>query len=113
MIRRLAFALASGGIMLLLLFLGAAAAHAQSTEVLEPRSLALGESLRADATGSLAIALNPSGLPLSHGYQLEGTFGYRPTDHANVETVSIYDSVTSRVAACLYYQHLGSSANTD
>jgi hypothetical protein len=108
MIRRLPSALVSVGIILVCV-----TAHAQSTEVADPRSMAMGESLRADATGSLAISLNPSGLPLSHGYQLEGTFGYRPTDHANVETASICDSVTSRVAACLYYQHIGSSANTD
>jgi hypothetical protein len=80
-------------------------AHAES-DLLNPRAIAVGEALRAAATGALAISLNPAGLALARSYVIEGSYGYRPEDHAHVEAVSLCDSVTSRVAACLSYNHL-------
>jgi hypothetical protein len=75
-------------------------------DVLGARSLAVGESLRAAATGSLATHLNPAGVALARSYVIEGGYGYRPDDKSHIQAVSLCDSVTSRVAACLYYNHL-------
>src|SRR5262249_33649941 len=73
----------------------------------------MGESLRAASTGSLATILNPAGLVLTRNYVLEGAYGYRPDDHANIQSISVCDSVTTRVAACLYYTHLSADVTLD
>jgi len=72
----------------------------------------MGESLRAAATGSLSTTQNPAGAALAKSYVIEGGYGYRPEDHSNIEAVSICDSVTSRVAACLAYDHLSADLTT-
>lgn len=76
------------------------------TDVINARAIGVGESLRAAAAGSLATILNPAGLALSRGYVIEGGYGYRPDDSSHIQNVSICDSVTTRVGACLYYTHL-------
>lgn len=76
------------------------------SDALSPRAIGVGESLRAAATGSLATSLNPSGLVMSRSFVIEGSYGYRPEDHAHIQSVSICDSVTNRVGACLFYRHL-------
>jgi len=91
---------------------GASVGHADP-DVLSPRALGMGESLRAAATGSLSTTQNPAGVALTKSYVLEGGYGYRPEDHSNIESISICDSVTSRVAACLAYDHLTSDLTTD
>src|SRR5204863_928724 len=53
--------------------------------------------------------LNPAGAALTGAYVLEGTFGMRPVDNARTAQASVCDSVTSRVAACLYYEYLKAS----
>ncbi len=90
----------------------AAIAHADG-DLLTPRSLGMGDSLRASASGSLATTLNPAGVALTRTYVLEGGYGYRAADHSNIQAVSLCDSVTSRVAACLAYDHLSSDLTTD
>ncbi len=77
-------------------------------EVLSPRATGVGESLRAAATGSLATKLNPAGLALVRSYVIEASYGYTPGDKTHVQAVSICDSVTARVGACLFYNHLSS-----
>lgn len=91
---------------------GVSVARADFVE-LSPRALGMGESLRAAATGALAITQNPAGIALSKTYVLEGDYGYRPDDHTNVEMVSVCDSVTARVGACLSYNHLSSDFTTN
>jgi hypothetical protein len=87
--------------------------HADNdADILSPRSLGMGESLRAAASGSLATTQNPAGVALTKSYVIEGGYGYRPEDHSNIEAVSICDSVTSRVGACLAYNHLSADLTT-
>lgn len=72
-----------------------------------PRAVALGEALRAVAVGSLATNLNPAGIALTRSYVIEGTFGTtRDEENGTTASVSVCDSVTTRVAACLYYDFL-------
>jgi hypothetical protein len=75
------------------------------TDYLGPRELAVGESMRADARGALAITLNPAGLALSRELVFEGTFGHRFEDGANVFTISGCDS-TVPIPGCFYYRYL-------
>lgn len=99
-----------GGVVVALLSLVAGGARAQSlTEALSPRSVGMGESLRAAATGALAPLLNPAGVALTKSYVFEGFYGFRPEDKSHVEAVSLCDSVTTSVAACLSYDHLSAS----
>src|SRR5262245_26949957 len=90
-----------------------AAAQATGPDAVSPRTLAMGESLRAAATGSLSTILNPAGVVLTKSYVLEGSYGYRPEDHANIQAVSVCDSVTTRIGACLYYDHLSADFTLD
>jgi hypothetical protein len=75
-------------------------------DVLSPRAIGVGEALRAAATGSLATTLNPAGIVTNRSYVIEGSYGYRPDDKSHIQMVSICDSVTTRVGACIYYRHL-------
>jgi hypothetical protein len=90
---------------------GKASAEADSlTDNFGPRQVALGEALRAAASGSAATTANPAGVALSRAYVIEGSFGVRPEDDARAAGASVCDSVTSaRVAACLYYDYFSSS----
>lgn len=71
---------------------------------LGPREIAVGESLRAEAKGGMATTLNPAGLPLTHELVLETNFGYRPSDGANIASISACDS-TVPVPGCFYYRY--------
>jgi hypothetical protein len=96
------------------LWIGAAASPVLADpDVITPRALAMGESLRASASGALSTSLNPAGVALTKTYVLEGGYAYRAADHSNIQAVSICDSVTSRVAACLAYDHLSADMTTD
>lgn len=75
---------------------------------LGPRALAMGDSLRGDSHGALAISLNPSGLPGNDELVFEGSYGYRFTDGASSVTASGCDS-TGIVPGCFYYRYLGAS----
>lgn len=91
-------------------FLVALGANAQAdadslTDNLGPRELAVGESMRASAVGSLSTVLNPAGLALNNQLVFEGSFGYRNQDHASIGAVSACDSTTP-VAGCFYYHYL-------
>lgn len=69
-----------------------------------PRELALGESMRANATGAAAITLNPAGLSMSRELVFEGSYGYRDIDSADSLTISACDS-TVPVPGCFYYRY--------
>lgn len=75
------------------------------TDNLGPRELALGESLRAGAVGSLSTVLNPAGLALNQQLVFEGSYGYRNADSASIASISACDSTTP-VAGCFYYHYL-------
>lgn len=84
-----------------------AAADANSlTDYFGPREVSLGETMRADAYGSLATTLNPAGLALNRQLVFEGAYGYRPGDSASTVSVSACDSTVS-VPGCFYYHYFG------
>src|SRR5262249_30094710 len=93
--------------------MAAAAGAKPGRDIRSRRAIAMGGALGAAAPGSLATSLNPAGIVLTRSYVLEGSYGYRPEDHANIEAVSICDSVTTRVGACLYYDHLSADFTLD
>lgn len=104
--------LATSAVMTTLL-LGSAVARADSLEdTLGPREIALGEAMRADATGATAIALNPSGLALNRELVFEGGYGYRTADSASLVAVSACDS-TATVPGCFYYDYAGANPELD
>ena len=75
------------------------------TDNLGPRELALGESMRAGAVGSLSTVLNPAGLALNRQLVFEGSYGYRNADSASIASISACDSTTP-IAGCFYYHYL-------
>jgi hypothetical protein len=75
------------------------------TDGLGARSMGTGEAGRADAFGSAATHLNPAGAALARSYVLEGDGGYRAEDDTLWGRVSVCDSVSSVIAACVYYDY--------
>lgn len=82
------------------------------SDSLGPREVALGEGMRAGATGAMAITLNPAGLPLTRELVFEGSFGYRPDDRASLVGISACDS-TNAAPGCFYYHYVGNSPEID
>ena len=78
-------------------------------DVLTPRSIALGSALRASASGGLGPVLNPAGMTLNKAYNVDLSYGFRVQDVGSSLYLAIVDSVTSRVAAGVYYQFVHSS----
>jgi hypothetical protein len=86
-------------------------AHADGDALVDglgPREVAVGEALRASATGASAIGMNPAGLPLNRELVFEGGYGYRMSDDASILGVSACDS-TNVAPGCFYYSY----ASTD
>lgn len=86
-------------------------AHAEGdalVDMLGPREVAVGEAMRGGSTGSTAIVLNPSGLPLNRELVFEGGYGYRLSDAASLVGVSACDS-TALTPGCFYYSYAGSN----
>jgi hypothetical protein len=75
---------------------------------LGPREVALGEGARAGATGAMSTTLNPAGLPLTRELVFEGSYGYRPDDHASMVGIAACDS-TNAMPGCFYYHYAGMS----
>lgn len=87
-----------------------ASAEADSlNDSMGPRAVGLGEALRASAAGAAATTLNPAGAALVRNYVIEGSYGFRGQDDATIAGVSVCDSVTARVAACLYYSYFSAA----
>jgi hypothetical protein len=101
------------GSLLTMSLLGSAYADGDAlVDSLGPREIAVGEALRAGATGSTAIGLNPAGLPLNNELVFEGGYGYRASDQASLVDVSACDS-TNVVPGCFYYQYAGSNPDLE
>ena len=94
---------------LLIALIGTARAEGDAlVDSLGPREIAVGEAMRAEATGSTAIGLNPAGLPLNNELVFEGGYGYRAADQASIVNVSACDS-TNALPGCFYYEYAGSN----
>ncbi|HEU4732641.1 MAG TPA: hypothetical protein VFT22_32320 [Kofleriaceae bacterium] len=88
---------------------GSARAGADSLDdLLGPREIAVGEALRAGATGAAGVDLNPSGIPLNRELVFEGGYGYRGADSASLVAVSACDS-TNAMPGCFFYNYVGSN----
>jgi hypothetical protein len=95
----------------LILVASLGSAHAEGdalVDMLGPREVAVGEAMRGGSTGSTAIGLNPSGLPLNRELVFEGGYGYRLSDEASLIGVSACDS-TAPTPGCFYYSYAGSN----
>ncbi|MGE5186179.1 MAG: hypothetical protein ACM31C_29190 [Acidobacteriota bacterium] len=77
-------------------------------DLLGPREIAVGDAMRAGATGASAIALNPADLPLSRDVVFEGGYGYRLSDQASLVGVSACDT-TAAYPGCFYYDYAGTN----
>jgi len=77
------------------------------TDSLGAREIAVGDAMRAGATGSSARS-NPAGLPLTSELVFEGGYGYRGIDSTSVVQVSACDS-TNAAPGCFYYDYVTSS----
>ncbi len=96
-----------------MLVVGSARADTDSlNDMLGPREIAVGESMRGGATGASAIGLNPSGLPLNHELVFEGGYGYRASDSASLIGVSACDS-TNDMPGCFFYDYAGANPDLD
>jgi hypothetical protein len=97
------------GVLAVTGLLGSAHAEPDSLDdLMGPREIAVGEAMRAGATGSTAITLNPSGLPLNNELVFEGGYGYRASDSASLIGVSACDS-TNALPGCFFYDYAGSN----
>ena len=78
--------------------------------VLNARGYGMGSAGIGSATGALASQLNPSGLTLSHEYDLEATYGFDVHSLGSTLHLAIADSATnSRVMMGVYYTFIHSS----
>jgi hypothetical protein len=88
----------------------APAARAGDLQVVPPRSLGMGGSLRGSAAGGGAIMLNPSGMSLSRSYVVEGSYQYLNREQGHLGHVSIVDSTSGfNFAGGLYYTYATAS----
>jgi hypothetical protein len=62
--------------------------------------------MRATPTGGEAVLLNPAGMSLIRQYAIEADYGINIEQLGHHVHVSLVDSVTSRVAAGLYYTYI-------
>jgi hypothetical protein len=86
----------------------AASASAQE-DFVGVRAMGMGEAQRASATGASGPLINPAGMSLVRQYVIEGMYGVRIERVGHNANVSIVDSVTSRVAAGLFYTYINES----
>lgn len=97
--------LVRGSLIVITSLIGTAHADGDSlVDTLGPREVAVGEALRAGATGATAIGMNPAGLPLNRELVFEGGYGYRLSDDASLIGVSACDS-TNAMPGCFYYSY--------
>ena len=80
-------------------------------DLIDPRSMAMGEAGRGLSTGESSVGLNPSGVAFNHEFAMEVDYGYRLSDSASIVNASACDS-TNAVPGCFYYHYTGASPST-
>jgi hypothetical protein len=70
------------------------------------RAMGMGEAQRATATGASAVLMNPAGMSLVRQYVIEGMYGIKIESVGHHANLSVVDSITSRVAAGLFYSFI-------
>jgi hypothetical protein len=81
------------------------------SDLIDPRSMAMGEAGRGMATGEASVGLNPSGVAFNHEFAIEADYGYRASDGASLVNASACDS-TNAVPGCFYYHYTGASPDS-
>ena len=72
---------------------------------LNPRAIALGQTLRASASGTSGLYLNPAVIAMTPLYHLELMYQYTGKDNMHMGGVSLVDSVTTVVAAGVAFNY--------
>jgi hypothetical protein len=89
---------------------GPPAARAGDLQVVPPRSLGMGGTLRGAAAGGGAIMLNPSGMSLARSYVVVVSYQYINREQGHLGHVSVVDSTSGfNVAGGLYYTYATAS----
>lgn len=70
------------------------------------RAMGMGEAQRATATGASGPLLNPAGMSLVRQYVIEAMYGVKIESVGHHANVSVVDSITSRLAAGLFYSFI-------
>lgn len=99
----------SSWILAALALLGLARAATAAEDLVTPRAMAMGQSLRADATANLGPLLNPAGMTNDRAYAIEAMYGFDVRTLGSNVHLSIVDSLTSRVAAGVYYTYINTT----
>jgi hypothetical protein len=97
---------ASVVVVVALSLLGAARPARAQSDFVGVRALGMGESQRATATGASGPLLNPAGMSLLRQYVIEGMYTFNVEQLGHIAHLSVVDSVTSRVAAGLFYTYI-------
>jgi hypothetical protein len=92
--------------LVILLGVGLSSAAWAQYDFVGVRALGQGEAMRATATGAEGPLLNPSGMSLLKQYTIEAMYGINIENVGHHVNVSLVDSVTSRVAAGLFYSFI-------
>ena len=83
----------------------AAPARAQN-DFVGTRAMGMGEAQRATATGASGPLLNPAGMSLVRQDVIEGMYGIKIETVGHHANLSVVDSITSRIAAGLFYSFI-------
>jgi hypothetical protein len=95
-------------VVFLLALCSARAAFAQA-DFVGVRALGMGEAMRTMATGATGPLMNPAGMSLVRQYVIEGMYGFSVEDLGHRAHVAVVDSITTRVAASLFYTFINTS----
>jgi hypothetical protein len=78
---------------------------------LPPRTLGMAGAARGNATGTTALALNPSGMSIARSYVIETSYQYAKRLKGHVGTVAIADSTSGfNIGGGLYYTYATGAA---
>ena len=89
--------------LVLLVLVGAARTARAQADVPGVQALGMGEAMRAFAAGTEGPLLNPAGMSLMRRYVISALYGFRVESLGHQVHVSVVDSVTSKLAAGLFY----------
>lgn len=92
--------------LLSLMLVGAASVARAQADFPGARALGMGEAMRTDATGAEGPLLNPAGMSMIRQYAIEADYGFNVEQLGHNVNVSVVDSITSRVAAGLFYSYI-------
>ena len=92
---------------------GVAARGRAVENVTPPRSLAMGDSLRAAPEGATALLENPAGLARERRFSIEAFYGFRAQDTGSAFDVALADAIGARLAIGAYYTYVRSGPRFD